>query len=61
MTGRGVDAFGLAGGQPGAVGENLVLRADGRMESLGHIGSTEMQVGDAIEVRTPGGGGYGSA
>jgi len=60
-NGRVHGAFGMAGGQPGAVGENLVLRGDGRVESLGHIGSTEMRAGDAIEIRTPGGGGYGRA
>ena len=58
-NGRRQGAFGMAGGQPGAVGQNLVLRADGRIEGLDHIGSTAMQPGDAIEIRTPGGGGYG--
>lgn len=59
-NGRRQGAFGTAGGEPGAVGENLVLRADGRVEALDHIGSTEMQPGDAVEIRTPGGGGYGA-
>jgi 5-oxoprolinase (ATP-hydrolysing) len=60
-NGRRQGAFGAAGGRPGAVGQNLVLRADGRVEDLGHIGSTLMQPGDAVEIRTPGGGGYGDA
>ncbi len=60
-NGRRQGAFGMAGGEPGAVGQNLVLRADGRVEGLDHIGSTAMQPGDAIEIRTPGGGGYGQA
>ncbi|HET7863622.1 MAG TPA: hydantoinase B/oxoprolinase family protein, partial [Burkholderiaceae bacterium] len=60
-NGRKLGAFGMAGGEPGAVGQNLVLRADGRVEGLDHIGSTAMQAGDAIEIRTPGGGGYGEA
>ncbi|MBZ8141473.1 5-oxoprolinase [Rubrivivax gelatinosus] len=59
-NGRQVPAFGLAGGEPGAVGLNRVERADGRLEPLGHIGSVEMQPGDVFVVETPGGGGYGA-
>ncbi|WP_426337946.1 hydantoinase B/oxoprolinase family protein [Pseudoduganella sp. S-14] len=53
--------FGMAGGAPGALGRNTVLRADGSTEQLGHIGKTEMQPGDIFVVETPGGGGYGPA
>ncbi len=53
--------FGMAGGAPGAVGRNLVLRADGRIERLGHVGKIEMQAGDLFVIETPGGGGYGRA
>ena len=59
-NGRTTGAFGMAGGQPGAVGENLVERADGRVETLGHIGQVEMAPGDVFVIRTPGGGGYGT-
>ncbi|MBT9507635.1 hydantoinase B/oxoprolinase family protein [Rhodoferax sp.] len=58
-NGRLHGAFGMAGGQPGQVGINRVLRADGRQEELGHIGQTEMQPGDVFEIWTPGGGGFG--
>ena len=58
-NGRTHGAFGMAGGQPGAVGMNRVLRADGSVEDIGHIGQAEMQVGDVFEITTPGGGGYG--
>ena len=58
-NGRMYPAFGAAGGQPGAVGINRVVRADGRVEDLGHIGQAEMGVGDVFEIHTPGGGGYG--
>ena len=51
--------FGMAGGRPGALGRNTVLRADGRVEQLGHIGKTDMQAGDVFVIETPGGGGYG--
>ena len=59
-NGRTSGAFGMAGGQAGAVGENLVERADGRIETLGHIGQVAMAPGDVFVIRTPGGGGYGS-
>jgi 5-oxoprolinase (ATP-hydrolysing) len=58
-NGRRVPAFGLAGGQPGALGINRVERADGRRETLAHIGQVEMAPGDVFVVETPGGGGYG--
>jgi 5-oxoprolinase (ATP-hydrolysing) len=58
-NGRKHGAFGMAGGQPGLVGINRVVRADGAEEQLGHIGSAEMRPGDVFEVHTPGGGGYG--
>ena len=59
-NGRKVPSFGMAGGQPGQVGINRVVRADGTVEALQHIGSAEMAVGDVFEVHTPGGGGFGS-
>jgi len=58
-NGRRHAAFGMAGGQPGQVGVNRVLRADGRVETLDHIGQVQMQPGDVFEIHTPGGGGYG--
>ncbi|MDR7296961.1 5-oxoprolinase (ATP-hydrolyzing) [Pelomonas aquatica] len=60
-NGREHPAFGLAGGAPGAPGENRVERADGRVEVLGHIGQADMAAGDVFVIRTPGGGGYGPA
>jgi 5-oxoprolinase (ATP-hydrolysing) len=51
--------FGMAGGEEGEKGRNLVVRADGRVEELGHIGKVDMQAGDMFVVETPGGGGFG--
>ncbi|CAH0192281.1 Acetophenone carboxylase gamma subunit [Massilia sp. Bi118] len=51
--------FGMAGGEPAEKGRNLVVRADGSVEELGHIGKVDMQVGDMFVIETPGGGGYG--
>lgn len=59
-NGRHHGAFGLAGGSAGAVGINRVERADGRVEPLDHIGSTEMAPGDVFVIETPGGGGWGA-
>jgi 5-oxoprolinase (ATP-hydrolysing) len=60
-NGRTVPAFGMAGGESGALGHNRVERADGRVEALGHIGQVEMAPGDVFVVETPGGGGWGPA
>ncbi|MDR7149221.1 5-oxoprolinase (ATP-hydrolyzing) [Hydrogenophaga palleronii] len=59
-NGRVHGAFGMAGGQPGAVGINRVVRSDGSVEDLAHIGQAEMKPGDIFEILTPGGGGYGA-
>jgi 5-oxoprolinase (ATP-hydrolysing) len=59
-NGRIHPAFGMAGGQPGVPGINRIVRADGRIEELGHIAQAEMQPGDVFEVHTPGGGGFGA-
>jgi 5-oxoprolinase (ATP-hydrolysing) len=53
--------FGMAGGQEGGKGRNLVVRADGGVEELAHIGKVDMQAGDMFVVETPGGGGFGKA
>ena len=58
-NGRKYGVFGMAGGQPGQVGQNVVLRADGRIESLGPICQADMRPGDVFEIHTPGGGGFG--
>ncbi|PAT32192.1 5-oxoprolinase [Vandammella animalimorsus] len=60
-NGRVHGAFGMAGGAAGAVGINRIVRADGQVQELGHIGSAEMQPGDIFEIHTPGGGGFGSS
>jgi 5-oxoprolinase (ATP-hydrolysing) len=60
-NGRKHGAFGMAGGEPGQVGINRVVRSDGAIEQLDHIGQAEMKPGDIFEIHTPGGGGYGPA
>ena len=56
---RQVAPFGLQGGQPGQVGENAVIRADGQVEVLPGLATVAMKGGDRIQIATPGGGGYG--
>jgi 5-oxoprolinase (ATP-hydrolysing) len=58
-NGRRSGSFGMAGGGPGAPGENHIERADGRFERLGAIGQAEMAPDDVFVISTPGGGGYG--
>jgi 5-oxoprolinase (ATP-hydrolysing) len=56
---RHTEPFGLLGGEAGIRGENRVLRADGGSAILDYAEAIELQSGDAIEIHTPGGGGFG--
>jgi 5-oxoprolinase (ATP-hydrolysing) len=62
LTGhRRVPPFGLAGGEPGQVGENWARRKDGHLEKLEGCDSTVIDAGEAIIIQTPTAGGYGKA
>lgn len=50
--------WGLAGGEPGAAGVNRLLRGGRSIPLPGKV-TLQLAAGDAIEVRSPGGGGYG--
>ena len=54
--------WGLAGGQPGAVGENWLLPGgdEGRAERLPDKCTVHLAAGDVVRMRTPGGGGWGA-
>jgi 5-oxoprolinase (ATP-hydrolysing) len=56
---RVVPPYGMAGGEPGAVGVNLVHRVDGTIETLRGADHSEVGPGDVVEFMTPGGGGFG--
>ncbi|MBX3494005.1 MAG: hydantoinase B/oxoprolinase family protein, partial [Parvibaculum sp.] len=58
-TRRVVAPFGLMGGADAATGENYIRRADGKIERLDGSAQAELDAGDAVIVRTPGGGGFG--
>jgi 5-oxoprolinase (ATP-hydrolysing) len=51
--------YGMAGGQPGAAGRNLLIRADGTTQELPGIAQLSVSPGDVLVVETPGGGGFG--
>lgn len=51
--------FGLAGGQAGKAGENSLKRKNNMVEKLPSQAIVEMQPGDTLIIKTPGGGGYG--
>ncbi|WP_329189216.1 hydantoinase B/oxoprolinase family protein [Streptomyces sp. NBC_01428] len=56
---RRVTPYGMAGGEPGALGTNRVEHADGTVTDLGGSGSAEVGPDDVLVIETPGGGGYG--
>ncbi len=51
--------YGLAGGQPGQPGRNLLIR-DGEAQELPGKTTLAAQSGDVISVQSPGGGGWGA-
>ncbi len=57
---RRVPPYGMAGGLPGAVGRNTMVRADGSIVALAACDSAAMQPGDVFVIETPGGGGCGA-
>jgi N-methylhydantoinase B len=62
LTDRRVTSpYGVAGGEPGAKGKNVVILRSGDEIELPSKGTTTLHAGDTISIRTPGGGGYGPA
>ncbi|CAN5899788.1 hydantoinase B/oxoprolinase family protein [soil metagenome] len=51
---------GIAGGGPALMGEQRLISADGAVKELPGCFSVTVQLGDVIEIKTPGGGGFGS-
>ncbi|NOY57269.1 MAG: hydantoinase B/oxoprolinase family protein [Actinobacteria bacterium] len=58
---RRVPPWGLAGGGPGAVGEDWLIRPGSAPERLPGKVTFEVRAGDRLRVLTPGGGGWGKA
>jgi len=60
LTGhRKIAPYGMQGGLPGLTGVNVLLKAGGQSVTLGSTDSVQLSPGDAIEISTPGGGGFG--
>jgi 5-oxoprolinase (ATP-hydrolysing) len=57
---RSEGPFGMAGGLPGAKGEQWIDRADGTLQVLTGTDSAELLPGDVFTIATPGGGGFGT-
>lgn len=51
--------YGLAGGEPGKKGVNLLIRGK-KQTILGSKVNLKVKAGDVLRIETPGGGGYGS-
>jgi 5-oxoprolinase (ATP-hydrolysing) len=57
---RRIPPFGLSGGGDGQIGENAVRRKDGSIHKLAGCDATMLEAGEAIIIRTPTAGGYGT-
>jgi N-methylhydantoinase B len=57
---RDIPPYGLAGGEPGSCGENVLVHRGGKTRLPGKFTIT-VETGDRLLVSTPGGGGYGRA
>ncbi len=53
--------YGLQGGEPGKVGEQWVLYANGKKEKLKPVDGRDLSEGDRFILHTPGGGGFGKS
>jgi N-methylhydantoinase B len=56
---RRVAPYGLAGGEPGKKGRNVLIRRDEERPLPGK-GTVSLKAGDILSIQTPGGGGYGT-
>ena len=56
---RRVPPYGVAGGEAGAVGYNSIIRTNGDEQVLAAKASEQLNAGDILVVKTPGGGGFG--
>ena len=57
---RTIAPFGAAGGGAGAVGENTVIWPDGRRQPVAGNAEIDLPRGAIFEMKTPGGGGWGT-
>jgi N-methylhydantoinase B len=55
---RIIPPYGLFGGQPGAIGKNIIIR-EGKGEKKPGKFAVSLKKGDILRIETPGGGGFG--
>ena len=53
--------YGMEGGGPGAKGENIFIRQDGRELYIGGKNEIHAEPGDRLRILSPGGGGFGES
>src|SRR5690625_3899131 len=56
---RRIPPYGMAGGEPGALGRHWIEHADGSTSPMEGCDSVDVAAGDTFVIETPGGGGYG--
>ncbi|MFN4146986.1 MAG: hydantoinase B/oxoprolinase family protein [Runella sp.] len=56
---RIIPPYGLANGEPGKVGKQILLQANGQTTELKGMDNVEVKPHDRLVIETPGGGGYG--
>jgi 5-oxoprolinase (ATP-hydrolysing) len=56
---RSVPPYGMKGGEPGKTGHQRVIKADGRVIRLTACDGYKVERGDRVQIKTPGGGGWG--
>ena len=52
--------FGLAGGGSGKCGETMLKKSYGKVYKLNFTDQVDVEIGDSIIIKTPGGGGFGN-
>ncbi len=52
--------YGVAGGEPGARGCNILIKHDGSRVELDSCCQLQLDCGDRLRIETPGGGGFGN-
>jgi 5-oxoprolinase (ATP-hydrolysing) len=57
---RRVRPYGMAGGEPGALGGNRVEHPDGSVTAMRGCDSVPVAADDVFVIETPGGGGFGT-
>jgi 5-oxoprolinase (ATP-hydrolysing) len=57
---RTLRPYGMAGGEDGCTGRNLLIKKDGIVVNMGGRCSGKLELGERLRIETPGGGGYGT-